>query len=189
MIVSVVRITLVALVVTVLPMTLAATTPARAATHAVEIADFAFAPATLTITVGDTVTWTNRDAVAHTATSTTGVFDSRDLEQGESYSVTFTAPGTYDYLCTPHPSMTGRVVVVAAAATPVPATPAPASATPVPTSGAPAPASATPAPTSGAPLPDVAMERESGINLAQILGVAFLVLGAGIAAVRVRQQR
>jgi len=175
MIVSVVRITLVALVVTVLPMTLAATTPARAATHAVEIADFAFAPATLTITVGDTVTWTNRDAVAHTATSTTGVFDSRDLEQGESYSVTFTAPGTYDYLCTPHPSMTGRVVVVAAAAAPVPATPAP--------------ASATPAPTSGAPLPDVAMERESGINLAQILGVAFLVLGAGIAAVRVRQQR
>ncbi|MBA4169310.1 MAG: cupredoxin family copper-binding protein [Chloroflexi bacterium] len=175
MIVSVVRITLVALVVAVLPMTLAATTPARAATHAVEIADFAFAPATLTITVGDTVTWTNEDAVAHTATSTTGVFDSGDLEQGESYSVTFTAPGTYDYLCTPHPSMTGRVVVAAAAATPVPSTPAP--------------ASATPAPTSGAPLPDVAMEREAGINLAQILGVAFLVLGAGIAAVRVRQRR
>ncbi|CAN5549075.1 hypothetical protein BH23CHL10_BH23CHL10_00970 [soil metagenome] len=175
MIVSVVRITLVALVVAVLPMTLAATTPARAATHAVEIADFAFAPATLTITVGDTVTWTNQDAVAHTATSTTGVFDSGDLEQGESYAVTFTAPGTYDYLCTPHPSMTGRVVVVAAAATPVPSTPAP--------------ASATPAPTSGAPLPDVAMEREAGINLAQILGVAFLVLGAGIAAVRVRQRR
>ena len=174
MIVSVVRITLVALVVTVLPMTLAATTRARAATHAVEIADFAFAPATLTITVGDTVTWTNQDAVAHTATSTTGVFDSGDLEQGESYSVTFTAPGTYDYLCTPHPSMTGRVVVLAAA-TPVPATPAP--------------ASATPAPASGSPLPDVAMEREAGINLAQILGVAFLVLGAGIAAVRVRQQR
>ena len=158
-----------------LSMSLVATMPARAATHTVEIADFAFAPATLTITVGDTVTWTNQDAVAHTATSTTGVFDSGDLEQGESYSVTFTAPGTYDYLCTPHPSMTGRVVVVAAAATPVPATPAP--------------ASSTPAPTSGAPLPDVAMEREAGINLAQILGVAFLVLGAGIAAVRVRQQR
>jgi len=174
MIVSVVRITLVALVMAVLPMTLAATTPARATTHAVEIANFAFAPATLTITVGDTVTWTNQDAVAHTATSTTGVFDSGDLEQGESYSVTFTAPGTYDYLCTPHPSMTGRVVVLAAA-TPVPATPAP--------------ASATPAPASGSPLPDVAMEREAGINLAQILGVAFLVLGAGIAAVRVRQQR
>ncbi len=165
-----------------LSMSLVATMPARAATHTVEIADFAFAPATLTITVGDTVTWTNQDAVAHTATSTTGVFDSGDLEQGESYSVTFTAPGTYDYLCTPHPSMTGRVVVVAAAATLVPATPVPASATPVP-------ASATPAPTSGAPLPDVAMEREAGINLAQILGVVFFVLGAGIAAFRVRQQR
>lgn len=175
MIVSVVRMTLVALVVAVLPMTLVATMPARAATHTVEIADFAFAPATLTITVGDTVTWTNQDAVAHTATSTAGVFDSGDLEQGESYSATFTAPGTYDYLCTPHPSMTGRVVVVAAAATAVPATQAP--------------ASATQAPTSGAPLPDVAIEREAGINLAQILGVAFLILGAGIAAVRVRQQR
>ncbi len=168
MIVSVVRMTLVALVVAVLPMTLVATMPARAATHTVEIADFAFAPATLTITVGDTVTWTNQDAVAHTATSTAGVFDSGDLEQGESYSATFTAPGTYDYLCTPHPSMTGRVVVVAAAATAVPTTQAP---------------------TSGAPLPDVAIEREAGINLAQILGVAFLILGAGIAAVRVRQQR
>jgi amicyanin len=95
-------------------------TPARGATHAVAIADFAFGPATLTITVGDTVTWTNEDAVVHTATSVNGAFDSGDLEQGASYSLTFTTPGTYDYLCTPHPSMTGRIVVVAAAATPPP---------------------------------------------------------------------
>jgi amicyanin len=86
--------------------------PARAGTTvAVAIADFAFAPATLTIQVGDTVTWTNGDAVVHTATSTSGAFDSGDLDPGESYSITFTAPGTYDYLCTPHPSMTGRIVV------------------------------------------------------------------------------
>ncbi len=168
MITSVGRFTLIVLLAALLPMTLAATTPARAATHAVEIVDFAFAPATLTIIVGDTVTWTNRDAVAHTATSIAAGFGSGNLEQGESHSVTFTVPGTYDYLCTPHPSMTGRIVVVAAAATPVPVTPAP---------------------SSGAPLPDVAMERGAGMYLAQMLGIAFLVLGAGVAAVRVRQRR
>lgn len=94
--------------------------PARGATHAVAIADFAFGPATLTITAGDTVVWTNEDAMIHTATSVSGAFDSGDLDQGESYSLTFTTPGTYDYLCTPHPSMTGRIVVVAAAAAPSP---------------------------------------------------------------------
>lgn len=98
-----------------------AVAPARGATHEVAIVDFAFAPATLTITVGDTVTWTNEDAMIHTATSVNGAFDSGDLDQGESYSLTFTTPGTYDYLCTPHPSMTGRIVVVAAAAPPSPA--------------------------------------------------------------------
>ena len=94
---------------------------ARGATHTVAIADFAFSPDTLTITAGDTVTWTNEDAVAHTATSTSGAFDSGDLEQGESFSLTFTTPGTYDYLCTPHPTMTGRIVVLAAASAPTPA--------------------------------------------------------------------
>jgi amicyanin len=97
-----------------------APTSSRAATHQVDIVDFAFSPAELTITVGDTVTWTNRDQMIHTATSVNGAFDSGDLDVGESYSLTFTAPGTYDYLCTPHPSMTGRIVVVAAAATPAP---------------------------------------------------------------------
>lgn len=86
----------------------------RGATHQVDIADFAFAPATLTIAAGDTVAWTNRDAIGHTATSTGGAFDSGLLAQGESWSMTFTTPGTYDYLCTPHPTMTGRIVVVAA---------------------------------------------------------------------------
>src|SRR5829696_3441850 len=78
---------------------------ARAATHEVAISDFAFSPATLTITAGDTVTWTNSDPVVHTATSTTGAFDSGDLAEGDSFSVTLTTPGTYDYLCTPHPTM------------------------------------------------------------------------------------
>jgi amicyanin len=89
--------------------------PMRAATtHQVEIADFAFTPATVTISVGDAVTWTNSDAIEHTATG--GGFDSGLLGQGESYSVTFSEAGTYDYLCTPHPTMTGQIIVQAAAA-------------------------------------------------------------------------
>ena len=90
---------------------------ARAATHAVTISEFAFSPATLTITAGDTVTWTNDDPVVHTSTSAGGAWDSGDLPQGASFSFTFTTPGTYDYLCTPHPSMTGRIVVQAAPVT------------------------------------------------------------------------
>ena len=129
---------------------------ARAATHAIAIADFAFSPATLTITAGDTVTWTNSDQVVHTATSTTGAFDSGDLAQGESYSLTFTTPGTYAYLCTPHPTMTGQIVVQAAA---------------------PAPTAAPSAPTG--PLPNVAMRPEWPTSALVASGL-LLVGGAGL---------
>lgn len=84
---------------------------AVAATRAVAIADFAFSPRTITITAGDRIRWTNSDAVAHTATATNGAFDTGDLEQGESATVRFTQPGTYRYICTPHPSMTGTIRV------------------------------------------------------------------------------
>jgi amicyanin len=132
---------------------------ARAATHAVAIADFAFAPATLTITVGDTVTWTNEDAVEHTATSTGGAFDSGLLAQGESFSFTFTAAGTYDYLCTPHPTMTGRIVVLAATATAAPSDPPPGG------------------------LPDVAMPTEPA-NPSGLIGMALLAASVSLAAIR-----
>jgi amicyanin len=151
-----------------------AASPARAGgiDHAVEIADFAFSPATLTITAGDTVTWTNADEVVHTATSTTGAFDSGDLAQGQSYSLTFTEPGTYDYLCTPHPSMTGQIIVVAAAA------PAP---TVVPT-GSPPP------PPAGGGLPDVAMERP-GPPVLLIAGIGLLLGAMALSAVEWRRRR
>ena len=93
---------------------------ARAANASVQIVDMAFAPADVTVSVGETVTWTNADPMVHTVTSTTGAFDSGDLDEGETYTVTFTAPGTYSYLCTPHPFMTGTVTVVAAAVAPAP---------------------------------------------------------------------
>lgn len=85
-----------------------------AATRGIDIRDFAFSPRTVEIRVGDTVRWTNRDSVAHTATARNGSFDTGLLSEGESGSVRFTAAGTYRYVCTPHPDMTGTVVVRAA---------------------------------------------------------------------------
>ncbi|HSK94033.1 MAG TPA: cupredoxin family copper-binding protein [Candidatus Angelobacter sp.] len=89
--------------------------PVRAETeHQVEIHGFFFAPSTLRISVGDTVTWTNEDsAYIHTATRS-GVFDSGPLRHGESWSWTFTEAGTFNYQCTPHPWMIGRIIVEAA---------------------------------------------------------------------------
>jgi plastocyanin len=85
-----------------------------AATRGVDIRDFAFSPRTIEIRVGDTVRWTNRDSIAHTATARNGSFDTGLLADGESGSVRFTTAGTYRYVCTPHPDMTGTVVVRAA---------------------------------------------------------------------------
>ena len=85
-----------------------------AASRGVSIRDFAFGPKTVEIRVGDRVTWTNRDSVEHTATARNGSFDTGLLGQGESHSVRFMAAGTYRYICTPHPNMTGTVVVRAA---------------------------------------------------------------------------
>lgn len=80
----------------------------------VMIQGFKFAPAALVVKVGTTVTWTNRDTDAHTVTSqggNGGPLASSALSTGESYSYTFTKPGTYSYLCTIHPFMTATVTV------------------------------------------------------------------------------
>jgi amicyanin len=76
----------------------------------VEIKNFAFDPKTVTVKVGQTVTWTNQDSAAHTVTGDGGI-DSGDLSKGKSYSKTFDTEGTFDYHCTPHPQMTGQVIV------------------------------------------------------------------------------
>lgn len=79
---------------------------------AVTIIDFAFEPPELSAAVGDTVTWTNEDSVAHTVTSDgAGPLASGDLESGGIYEATFDQAGTYDYLCTIHPTMRGTVEV------------------------------------------------------------------------------
>lgn len=77
----------------------------------VAIQDFAFAPQVLEIPVGTTVTWINNDPSQHTATASDGSFDSGVLAQGGTFSFTFDTPGTYDYICSLHPNMTGQIIV------------------------------------------------------------------------------
>lgn len=83
----------------------------------IEISGFAFAPANPTVEIGTTVRWTNLDAMAHTTTSNTGLWDSGLLNQTDQFMHTFLATGTFPYHCTPHPAMTGTITVVATGAT------------------------------------------------------------------------
>ncbi len=82
-----------------------------AATAEVKIDNFSFGPQTLTVPVGATVTWTNRDDIPHTVVSTDGVFKSKVRDTDEKFSYTFAKAGTYLYYCSVHPKMTGKVVV------------------------------------------------------------------------------
>jgi plastocyanin len=79
----------------------------------VKIDNFSFGPTTLTIPVGTTVTWTNRDDIPHTVVSTDDpkFFKSKVLDTDEKFSFTFTKAGTYPYFCSVHPKMTGKVIV------------------------------------------------------------------------------
>ena len=77
----------------------------------VTIDNFVFGPQTITVPVGATVTWTNKDDIPHTSVSTDGVFKSKVLDTDEKFSYTFTKAGEYSYYCTIHPKMTGKVVV------------------------------------------------------------------------------
>lgn len=81
------------------------------ATADVKIDNFAFTPPTLNITVGTTVTWTNRDDIPHTVVSTDGAFKSKVRDTDETFSFKFEKAGTYPYFCSIHPKMTGQVVV------------------------------------------------------------------------------
>ena len=81
---------------------------------AVDIVDLAFEPADVQVTTGTTVTWSNTGVAPHSATAKDGSFDSGILETGGSFEHTFTAPGTFAYLCQVHPDMTGTIEVVAA---------------------------------------------------------------------------
>jgi plastocyanin len=75
------------------------------------IRGMAFAPAHIEVAAGTTVEWTNADPLEHTVTSPDGAFDSGLIPPGGRWRHTFTEPGEYPFACTPHPFMSGRVVV------------------------------------------------------------------------------
>jgi plastocyanin len=77
----------------------------------VKIDNFSFGPGVLTVPVGTTVTWTNRDDIPHTVVSTDGAFKSKVLDTDDKFSFTFSKAGTFPYFCSIHPKMTGKVVV------------------------------------------------------------------------------
>jgi len=86
----------------------------QASADAVSIDNFTFGPQTLTVKVGTTVTWTNKDDIPHGIASDNNAFaKSKALDTDDSYSFTFTTPGTYKYFCYVHPHMTGTIVVQA----------------------------------------------------------------------------
>ena len=85
-------------------------TAARAENMEVHIDNFVFEPAELTVKVGTTVTWTNRDDIPHLIVSA-GKFRSKTLDTDDKFSYTFTAAGDYKYFCSLHPHMTGLIKV------------------------------------------------------------------------------
>jgi plastocyanin len=77
----------------------------------VDISGFAFNPGTITIKVGQTVTWTNNDSASHNVKADDGSFSSNTLATGDSFSFTFNTAGTYTYKCGFHANMVGTVIV------------------------------------------------------------------------------
>jgi amicyanin len=88
---------------------------AQTTAAAVSIDNFTFNPQKLTVKAGTTVTWTNKDDIPHGIAATGNAFArSNALDTDNTYSFTFTTPGTYQYFCYIHPHMTGTIVVEAA---------------------------------------------------------------------------
>ena len=95
------------------PKSFVASAQEKAPTMEVKIDNFSFGPAALTVPVGTTVTWINRDDIPHTVVSTDDpkTFKSKVLDTDEKFSFTFSKAGSYPYFCSIHPKMTGKVIV------------------------------------------------------------------------------
>ncbi len=78
---------------------------------AVRIDNFTYTPSTLVVAPGTTVTWTNDDDDVHTVVDKERKFKSAALDTNDTFTQTFTTPGEYDYFCSLHPQMTGKIVV------------------------------------------------------------------------------
>ena len=141
---------------------------ALAADHAVGISGSAYAPANVTVAVGDTVTWTNSDQISHTATADGGSFDTGTLGNGASGSATFASAGTFPYHCLIHPDMTGTVVVEAASSG----------------GGGSGGGTTTQPPTDTTPAKTMAPTASSGSGVAVLLVIGAFALGFAIAGRR-----
>ena len=91
----------------------AAQHPNRAAGHAhtVTIEAMSFKPQVLVVHRGDRITWTNKDPFPHTVTSTSGKFDSHEIAPDASWTYVARKAGEYDYVCTLHVTMKGKIEV------------------------------------------------------------------------------
>lgn len=154
------RLAAIAVAVAVLATIALSANAARAAQQAVTVQGFAFNPGTITVNMGDSITWTNNDSVPHTATSDTdSVFDVALPASGGSGSYTFATAGTFTYHCTIHAQMKGTVVVQAAS-----------------TAGATSTAAAPAAPSTGS-----GHKTGDGLPLAALGGGLLVVVAAGAA--------
>ena len=88
-----------------------AAAPARPVTHTVTIEAMQFEPADLTVKAGDAIVWVNKDMFPHTATSTEKLFDSRQIDPGQSWTYRAVKKGTVPYICSLHPTMQGTLRV------------------------------------------------------------------------------
>lgn len=120
----------------------AAPAAAPAAAKTVEMMGYKFSPASLSVAVGDTVTWTNHDTAPHNVVITDGPekFTSPTLQKGQTFSHTFTKAGDYSYYCSIHPDMKASVKVEGSG-TPPTSQPTPTSAPPTSTSSSKPPTS------------------------------------------------
>jgi len=85
--------------------------PAKSQGIEVKIDNFSFLPQDITVAPGTMVTWVNQDDIPHTVTSTADLFKSKPLDTDDKFSFTFDKSGTYEYHCSIHPKMTGKVIV------------------------------------------------------------------------------
>ena len=85
--------------------------PTTPASRAIRISGFKFAPPELTVALGDTVVWTNDDALMHTAAADSGAWSSPEMRQGERFRLVTTKAGRFPYHCAAHPVMRATLVV------------------------------------------------------------------------------
>jgi len=79
--------------------------------NVVTIDNFTFTAPELTVAVGTTVKWVNHDDIPHTVVDKNKAFRSKALDTDDAYSFTFASAGTFDYFCSLHPHMVGKIIV------------------------------------------------------------------------------